>query len=467
MSETILETIAAHTRRRVAAEQAELPLAALAHMCELRGPAQGHRFLEALRKPAMSFICEVKKASPSKGVIDPDFPYLEIARDYEKAGADCISCLSEPRWFLGSDQIFQEIRCSVSLPMLRKDFTIEEYQLYQAKAIGADGVLLICALLDTRTIARYLERCGMLGLTALVEAHNAEEVGSAVSAGAEIIGVNNRNLKDFTVDFANAARLRDLIPAEVVYVAESGVTSPGGRRLTAGHWRRRSSDWRGADAFSGQRIHACGHEGGGEMTKIKICGLYRPCDIQFVNDARPDWCGFIIGFPKSHRNMSPHEVRSLRACLAPGIIPVGVFVDQPVEQVCALLNDGTISIAQLHGHEDAAYIAALRASSPGHAVWKAFKIRSLDDLDAANASSADLVLLDNGYGTGRTFDWSLAGGVNRPFLLAGGLAPDNIPEAVAALHPYGVDISSGVEIGGQKDRGKILAAVSAARRNET
>ena len=226
MSETILETIAAHTRRRVAAEQAELPLAALAHMCELRGPAQGHRFLEALRKPAMSFICEVKKASPSKGVIDPDFPYLEIAQDYEKAGADCISCLSEPRWFLGSDQIFQEIRCSVSLPMLRKDFTIEEYQLYQAKAIGADGVLRICALLDTRTIARYLERCGMLGLTALVEAHNAEEVGSAVSAGAEIIGVNNRNLKDFTVDFANAARLRDLIPAEVVYVAESGVTSP-------------------------------------------------------------------------------------------------------------------------------------------------------------------------------------------------------------------------------------------------
>ena len=226
MSETILETIAAHTRRRVAAEQAELPLAALAHMCELRGPAQGHRFLEALRKPAMSFICEVKKASPSKGVIDPDFPYLEIARDYEKAGADCISCLTEPRWFLGSDQIFQEIRCSVSLPMLRKDFTIEEYQLYQAKAIGADGVLLICALLATRTIARYLERCGMLGLTALVEAHNAEEIGSAVSAGAEIIGVNNRNLKDFTVDFANAARLRDLIPAEVVYVAESGVTGP-------------------------------------------------------------------------------------------------------------------------------------------------------------------------------------------------------------------------------------------------
>ena len=203
------------------------------------------------------------------------------------------------------------------------------------------------------------------------------------------------------------------------------------------------------------------------MTKIKICGLYRPCDIQFVNDARPDWCGFIIDFPKSHRNVSPHEVRSLRACLAPGIMPVGVFVDQPVEQVCALLNDGTISIAQLHGHEDAAYIAALRASSPGHAVWKAFKIRSLDDLDAANASSADLVLLDNGYGTGRTFDWSLAGGVNRPFLLAGGLAPDNIPEAVAALHPYGVDISSGVETGGQKDRGKILAAVSAARRNET
>ncbi len=198
------------------------------------------------------------------------------------------------------------------------------------------------------------------------------------------------------------------------------------------------------------------------MTRIKICGLYRPCDIEYVNAAKPDWCGFIINFPKSHRSLTPERVRALRRGLDGAVTPVGVFVDQPVETVAELLNDGTISVAQLHGHEDAAYIAALRAAAPGHPVWKAFKVRGPEDLTAANASPADLVLLDNGRGTGETFDWSLAGGVTRPWLLAGGLTPENIPEAVRRLHPFGLDISSGVETDGKKDYAKILAAVSAA-----
>ena len=198
------------------------------------------------------------------------------------------------------------------------------------------------------------------------------------------------------------------------------------------------------------------------MTKIKICGLFRPCDIEYVNAVRPDWCGFIVNFPKSHRNRTP--VRALRRGLAEGVVPVGVFVDQPVEDVAALLNDGTISVAQLHGHEDAAYIAALRAAAPGHPVWRAFKVRGPEDLEAAGASPADLVILDNGYGTGETFDWSMAGGVARPFLLAGGLTPENIPDAIRLLHPYGLDISSGVETDKQKDPEKIRAAVAAARK---
>ena len=151
---------------------------------------------------------------------------LDVARDYQAAGADCISCLTEPKWFLGSDQVFGDIRASVSIPMLRKDFTVDEYQIYQTRLLGAEAVLLICALLDTRTIARYLELCGELGLSAVVEAHDETELASAVSAGASIIGVNNRNLKDFSVDFATAARLRERIPPEVLYVAESGVTGP-------------------------------------------------------------------------------------------------------------------------------------------------------------------------------------------------------------------------------------------------
>jgi indole-3-glycerol phosphate synthase len=168
----------------------------------------------------------VKKASPSKGIIAEQFPYLDIAKEYEAAGADCISCLTEPKWFLGSDQIFTDIRAQVNTPMIRKDFTVDEYQIYQAKVMGANAVLLICALLDTATIERYLSICEDLHLSALVEAHDEKEIASAVSAGAHIIGVNNRNLKDFSVDFSNAARLRDRIPPECIYVAESGVHRP-------------------------------------------------------------------------------------------------------------------------------------------------------------------------------------------------------------------------------------------------
>lgn len=222
----ILEQIAEKARMRVQQDKTHMPLDALRERCTQGGKANGAAFIDALRAPGMRFICEVKKASPSKGLIDPQFDYLNIARDYEKAGADCISCLTEPHWFLGSDEIFCEIRQAVSTPMIRKDFTVDEYQIYQAKAMGANAVLLICALLDTRTIARYLELCERLGLAALVETHNPAEIASAVEAGATLIGVNNRNLKDFSVDFGNAARLRDLIPPNAIYVAESGVHSP-------------------------------------------------------------------------------------------------------------------------------------------------------------------------------------------------------------------------------------------------
>ena len=200
------------------------------------------------------------------------------------------------------------------------------------------------------------------------------------------------------------------------------------------------------------------------MTRIKICGLYRPEDIEYVNEAEPDWCGFIINFPRSHRNRTPDQVRALRENLSERIRPVGVFVDSPVEEVAALLKDQTLSVAQLHGHEDSAFIARLRDMVPGCEIWKAFKIRSAADLEAAEASMADRVILDNGYGTGQMFDWTLAGGMNRPFLLAGGLTPENIPEAIQSLHPWGLDISSGVETDRKKDRSRILAAVAAARK---
>ncbi len=226
MAGTILDTIAAHARERVAAARAACSLEALMARCQTLGQGGGDAFRAALEKPGLSFICEVKRASPSKGVISDDFPYLDIARAYARAGADCISCLTEPKWFLGSDAIFRDIRGAVATPMLRKDFTVDAYQLYEARCLGADCVLLICALLDTATLARYLEICEGLGLAALAEAHSEAEIASAVAAGARMIGVNNRNLKDFSVDLGNTARLREAIPPGVLFVAESGVHSP-------------------------------------------------------------------------------------------------------------------------------------------------------------------------------------------------------------------------------------------------
>jgi len=221
----ILDELAAFARKRVAADRAKTPIAGIKAQAEAM-PKGDFRFEKALAGKDCAFICEVKKASPSKGVIDPVFDFEAIARSYEDAGADCVSCLTEPNWFLGSDEIFKKVRKIVTRPMIRKDFTVDEYQIYQAKVLGADAVLLICTLLDTETIRDYIGICDKLGISALVETHDAQEMQSAVRAGARLIGVNNRNLKDFTVDLGNAAKLRNGAPKGTVFVAESGVSSP-------------------------------------------------------------------------------------------------------------------------------------------------------------------------------------------------------------------------------------------------
>ncbi len=201
------------------------------------------------------------------------------------------------------------------------------------------------------------------------------------------------------------------------------------------------------------------------MTKIKICGLFRDEDIGYINGAMPDYCGFIINFPKSHRSVSPERVRELSKSVSDGIVAVGVFVDEPVENVARLLRDGIVSIAQLHGHEDDEYIAKLRSLTYGSEIWKAFRIKSREDLLSAERSKADMVLLDNGQGTGEVFDWNVIEKFPRPFILAGGLTPENIPEAIRILHPFALDVSSGVETERRKDRNKIYAAVNAVRRS--
>lgn len=222
----ILDTLAQGSRERAARKKAAVALDEIKSRALVLSCNTGFPFEAALQKEGISYICEVKKASPSKGIIAEDFPYLTIAKEYEQAGAAAISVLTEPDYFLGSDRYLEEIAKSAAIPVLRKDFTVDEYQIYEAKTLGAAAVLLICSLLDYKTLKYYLEICDMLGLSALVEAHTAEETDMAVKAGARIIGVNNRNLKTFDVDVSNCARLRSLVPDGILFVAESGVKTP-------------------------------------------------------------------------------------------------------------------------------------------------------------------------------------------------------------------------------------------------
>lgn len=219
---TILDKLAEHAFERIKAAERAVPFDEVKSKA-LSLPKGDFAFEKALKKPGISFICECKKASPSKGIIAEDFPYLKIAEEYEKAGADCISVLTEPKWFLGSDEYLREIAERVSIPCIRKDFTVDGYMIYEAKLLGAKAVLLICSILSAEQIREYIGICDSLGISALVEAHDENEVKTALNCGARIIGVNNRNLKDFSVDTDNSRRMRELVPDSVVFVSESGV----------------------------------------------------------------------------------------------------------------------------------------------------------------------------------------------------------------------------------------------------
>ena len=226
---TILDEIAGYTYQRIEEEKRIVPLDEVMEKAQaLSSSCSDHKFAfeTALKKPDISFICECKKASPSKGVIAEDFPYLEIAKEYEAAGASCISVLTEPKWFLGQDEYLKKIASTVHIPCLRKDFVIDAYMIYQAKLLGASAVLLICALLDRNTLKEFIGICDALGISAFVEAHDEKEIETALRAGARILGVNNRNLKDFSVSISNATNLRSLVPADVIFVAESGIKTP-------------------------------------------------------------------------------------------------------------------------------------------------------------------------------------------------------------------------------------------------
>ena len=221
---SILQQLADYARERT---QAQKQLDSPGEMKEkaLSLPKGSFEFEKALRSPQLSFICECKKASPSKGIISHDFPYLSIARQYSQAGADCISVLTEPKWFLGRNEYLMQISQAVDIPCLRKDFTVDDYMIYQAKILGAKAVLLICSILSANQIKEFIGIADTLGISALVEAHNSDEVKTALDCGARVVGVNNRDLRDFSVDTKNSAALRSLVPKDVLFVSESGINT--------------------------------------------------------------------------------------------------------------------------------------------------------------------------------------------------------------------------------------------------
>ena len=494
----ILDRIVEATKIRVAQEkQVETPEAVKAVALALPSDT-GFPFEAALRQQDFNFICEVKKASPSKGIIAEHFPYLEIAKEYEVAGAAAISVLTEPDFFKGDKKYLQEIASTVKIPVLRKDFIIDEYQIYQAKVWGASAILLICACLDVPTLTRFRELADSLGLSSLVEAHDEHEVQMAIDCGARIIGVNNRNLKDFTVDVQNSVRLRNLVEDDVIFVSESGLETPEdiqvlrdnniGVALMGETFMRSPNKVEKLAYLYGPTYYT---------PKVKMCGISKVETIPAIVDAKPDYMGLV--FAPSKRQVTVEQAKILvdelhkqyEKTYGEVTVPmntdtaqdsqdsqdsqefvlgnsnfekiktVGVFVNETIEKLLKIAEEVKLDVIQLHGDEDESFIQTLKEQSNVE-VWKAVQVRSAADAEKWIDSSADMLLFDAYHkeergGTGEVFDWSSLDEFERPFMLAGGMDSTNVARAIRTVRPYGIDISSGIETEGVKDDEKIKA----------
>ena len=482
----ILDKIIEATKIRVAQEkQVESPESVKAAALALPSDT-GFPFEAALRQQDFNFICEVKKASPSKGIIAEHFPYLDIAKEYEIAGAAAISVLTEPDFFKGDKKYLQEIASTVKIPVLRKDFIIDEYQIYQAKVWGASAILLICACLDVPTLTKFRELADSLGLSSLVEAHDEHEVQMAIDCGACIIGVNNRNLKDFTVDVQNSVRLRNLVQDDVIFVSESGLETPEdiqvlrdnniGVALMGETFMRSHNKIEKLAYLYGSTYY---------IPKVKMCGISKVETIPAVVEAQPDYMGLV--FAPSKRQVTVDQAKILISELHKQyanrynrdviqwsndvvqefIKTVGVFVNETLDNLVTIVKETNLDVVQLHGDEDEAFIQSLKERTNVE-VWKAVQIRSAADAEAWIDSSADMLLFDAYHkdergGTGEIFDWSCLDEFERPFMLAGGIDSTNVARAIRTVRPYGIDISSGIETDGVKDDEKIKAFTNIVR----
>ena len=484
----ILDKIIEATKIRVAQEKQIESLDSVKAVALALPSDTGFPFEAALRQQDFNFICEVKKASPSKGIIAEHFPYLEIAKEYEIAGAAAISVLTEPDFFKGDKKYLQEIANTVKIPVLRKDFIIDEYQIYQAKVWGASAILLICACLDVPTLTKFRELADSLGLSSLVEAHDEHEVQMAIDCGARIIGVNNRNLKDFTVDVQNSVRLRNLVQDDVIFLSESGLETPEdiqvlrdnniGVALMGETFMRSPNKVEKLAYLYGPTYYT---------PKIKMCGISKVETILAIVDAKPDYMGLV--FAPSKRQVTVDQAKTLVEELHKQyanrynrdaeqysnqtlihqefIKTVGIFVNETLDNLATIATEVNLDAVQLHGDEDEAFIQSLKERTNVE-VWKAVQIRSAADAEAWIDSSADMLLFDAYHkdergGMGEVFDWSCLDAFERPFMLAGGIDSTNVARAIRTVRPYGIDISSGIETEGVKDDEKIKAFTNIVR----
>ncbi|HEU5366963.1 MAG TPA: bifunctional indole-3-glycerol-phosphate synthase TrpC/phosphoribosylanthranilate isomerase TrpF [Ktedonobacterales bacterium] len=471
---TILDTIVARTRADLQGEKQRVPLEAMRWRAEAAPPPRD--FLAALRGPSSAtthreakLIAEVKKASPSKGVLVEQFDPVALARMYETGGASAISVLTEPHFFQGSLDYLAAVRAASLVPVLRKDFIVDPYQVYQARAYGADAILLICAVLDDMELAALLGLARQLGMRCLVEVHDEAETRRAIASGAQIIGVNNRDLRDFHVDTDVTRRLRALIPADRVVVSESGLHT--GADVAAMARADVQAVLIGEALVTASDVLAKVREL--SPLRVKICGLRAPEQARWAFDVGAHYIGLVF-YPPSSRYVTPEHaaaiIGALREQAGAGVsVPraVGVFVNEPPEKINALAREIGLDVAQLSGDEAPDDCRAIEIP-----VIKAVRPQQPQDLDALEAYYPGVLafLLDTKVdgmwgGTGEVGNWSLAREMARryPTLLAGGLTPDNVRGAIEAAQPWGVDVSSGVETNGQKDANKIVQFVEQAR----
>jgi indole-3-glycerol phosphate synthase/phosphoribosylanthranilate isomerase len=501
-SATFLERIVAATRAHLDERHQNIALDAMRSLA-LAAPSP-RPFAMALR-PATGdsarLIAEVKRASPSKGLLVERFEPVEQARAYAAGGAAAISVLTEPDFFLGSLDHLRAVRSAVDLPVLRKDFLIDPYQVYEARAAGADAVLLICALLDDDRLREMLALTRALGMEALVEAHNAGEALRAVRAGARVIGVNSRDLRTFAVDADVVRRLRPVVPSDRIFLAESGIGNArdaararafGADAILVGEALMRAE--LPADLALGLATAPGGSAaqffGAAADPFVKICGLKTPEQVRAVIGAGADAFGLV--FAPSRRQIIPEQARTLVEAASSGEsaqtdlvaagqpdaastarpLSIGVFVDEPVAYMAEIAATVGLDAIQLSGDASPEVCAAI-AGVTSLPVLRALRLRSANDLAQLDdfALAGAILMLDSpaddgSYGgTGRPGDWQLAAEAARrwPIILAGGLTPQNLGDALAAVVPRGVDVSSGVETDGVKDIAKITAFVRAAR----